>query len=225
MEVLWRRFNRANKTRKWINPGFMAGPYLPIYGFGLCTLYLLAGMEQMALIENPLISKLVLFAAMAFCMTLIELIAGLIFIRGMHVKLWDYSGEPLNYQGIICLKASVYWSILSALYYFFIHPHILDALSWFASNLTFSFVLGLFGGVMAIDFCYSIQLAAKIRRFAADNRILVRYEELKAHIRKAAEANREKYHFFFAFHSPTPLGEHIRKYAQQRRMQHKDQER
>ena len=53
MELLWRRFNRANKTRKWINPGFMAGPYLPIYGFGLCTLYLLASMEQMVLKSIP----------------------------------------------------------------------------------------------------------------------------------------------------------------------------
>ena len=23
---------------KWVNPGFLIGPYLPIYGFGLCGL-------------------------------------------------------------------------------------------------------------------------------------------------------------------------------------------
>jgi uncharacterized membrane protein len=141
MEVLWRRFNRANKTRKWINPGFMAGPYLPIYGFGLCTLYLLASMEQMTIIENPLISKIVLFAAMALCMTLIELIAGLIFIRGMHVKLWDYSSEPLNYRDYLPESLRILVDPQRPVL-FFIHPHILDALSWFASNLTFSFVWG-----------------------------------------------------------------------------------
>ena len=36
MEVFFRRFfSRANPERKWINPGFLAGPYLPLYGFGL----------------------------------------------------------------------------------------------------------------------------------------------------------------------------------------------
>ena len=44
-ELLYRRFlSGANPERKWINPGFCTGPYLPIYGFGLCTLFLLASM-------------------------------------------------------------------------------------------------------------------------------------------------------------------------------------
>ena len=36
-EVLFRRFlSSANPERKWINPGFCVGPYLPLYGVGLC---------------------------------------------------------------------------------------------------------------------------------------------------------------------------------------------
>ena len=30
---------------KWINPGFLVGPYLPLYGFGICTFYLLSQIE------------------------------------------------------------------------------------------------------------------------------------------------------------------------------------
>ena len=41
LEVLYRRFSPANVSRRWINPGFLVGPYLPLYGFGLCALYLL----------------------------------------------------------------------------------------------------------------------------------------------------------------------------------------
>ena len=48
IEVIFRRFEPNNKARKWINPGFLIGPYLPLYGFGLCTLYLLAGLEHSA---------------------------------------------------------------------------------------------------------------------------------------------------------------------------------
>ena len=36
LELLFRRFfSSANPERKWINPGFCVGPYLPLYGCGL----------------------------------------------------------------------------------------------------------------------------------------------------------------------------------------------
>ena len=38
LELLYR--NLTHRHKKWINPGFCTGPYLPIYGFGLCTLFL-----------------------------------------------------------------------------------------------------------------------------------------------------------------------------------------
>ena len=44
IELLFRNIVHHNK--KWVNPGFCTGPYLPIYGFGLCTLYLLASLEK-----------------------------------------------------------------------------------------------------------------------------------------------------------------------------------
>ena len=31
IELFFRRLN----SKKWINPGFLHGPYLPLYGFGL----------------------------------------------------------------------------------------------------------------------------------------------------------------------------------------------
>lgn len=119
LEVLYRHYSPANKTHRWINPGFLVGPYLPLYGFGLCALYLLASLENTSLIaEVTYGSKLLLFLVMAIVMTLLEYIAGLIFIKGMKVKLWDYTNEKFNLQGIICLRFSVYWAILGAVYYF-----------------------------------------------------------------------------------------------------------
>ena len=35
-------FSSSNPEHKWINPGFCIGPYVPLYGFGLCILYVLA---------------------------------------------------------------------------------------------------------------------------------------------------------------------------------------
>ncbi len=42
IELVFRRFfSGSNPEHKWINPGFCVGPYLPIYGFGLCTMYMI----------------------------------------------------------------------------------------------------------------------------------------------------------------------------------------
>ena len=84
IEVIFRRFEPNNKARKWINPGFLIGPYLPLYGFGLCTLYLLAGLEKFIHTDNTALQKFILFLLMAIAMTVIELIAGEIFIVKIH---------------------------------------------------------------------------------------------------------------------------------------------
>ena len=215
IEVIFRRFKKENVSRKWVNPGFLVGPYLPLYGFGLCGLYLLASLENTSLIEEVTAgSKIVLFLIMAIVMTLFEYIAGLIFIRGMHVQLWDYSKEKFNIQGIICLKFSIFWAILGAIYYFLIHPHILNALQWLSHNLQFSFFIGAFFGVFMVDVVYSLNIVMKVRAFAKEKQILVKYEELSAQIRENAEQQREKLHWFLHFKSGTPLKEHLLKYAE-----------
>lgn len=215
LEVIYRRFSPDNVGRRWVNPGFLAGPYLPLYGFGLCALYLLASLENTSLIREVTAgSKILLFIVMALVMTLFEYIAGVIFIKGMKVKLWDYSNEKFNFQGIICLKFSFYWAILGAVYYFLIHPHILDALQWFADNLAFSFVVGMFFGVFAVDVVYSLGIVAKVRTFAKENDILVRYEELRQQIRQRSEENKEKLHWFLRFASGEQLREHLQRYLE-----------
>ena len=73
LELFFRKFfSGSNPEHKWINPGFCTGPYLPIYGFGLCALYLLARVGNATGLDNSLHGKAVLFVGMAVSMTLIE---------------------------------------------------------------------------------------------------------------------------------------------------------
>lgn len=212
MELVYRRFfSAANPDRKWINPGFCVGPYIPLYGVGLCLLFLLASLEGYIPMTHPIWKKVTLFAIMAVCMTVLEYITGLFCLKVLKVRLWDYSKVRWNLQGIICPRFSLYWAILGALYYFFIHPHILNALAWLARNQTFSFVVGMFFGVFILDVVHSARLVAKIKKFADDYEVIVRYEHLKANIRRRYEDTKETYHFFRPFRSDRPLAEHIRK--------------
>ena len=208
IELLYR--NLTQKHEKWVNPGFCTGPYLPIYGFGLCTLFLLASLEQYSLIKNPILNKAVLFAAMAVGMTLIEYLAGLFCLKYLKVRLWDYSNNWGNIQGIICPLFSLYWAIAGAVYYFLIHPHILDGLNWLSQNLAFSYFIGMFFGIFIIDVANSAQLVVKLKKFAEENRVVLTYEGIKDHIRNFQQNRAKKYRFFAPFRSDRPLSEHLK---------------
>ena len=205
-----RFFSAANPKRKWINPGFCIGPYLPLYGFGLCILYLIASVEQYGFIENTFLNKCFLFLLMAVCMTAIEYIAGVLVLKIAHIRLWDYSGEWRNFLGIICPKFSVIWACLGAVYYFFIHPYILSALDWLSHNLAFSFVIGFFFGVFIIDVLHSTNFVANLKKYAEENEVIIRYEALKLHIHQNYDNKKAKYNFFGTFHSDKPLYENLR---------------
>lgn len=208
LELLFR--NLTQHPEKLVNPGFCAGPYLPIYGFGLCALYLLASLEKFSLIHNPFWNKMLLFFAMAVGMTLIEYVAGVFCLKFLKVRLWDYSGLWGNVQGIICPLFSFFWAVLGAMYYFLIHPYILEGLLWLSNNLAFSFFIGMFYGVFFIDVIHSAQLVVKLKKYAEDNDVIVRYEALKAHIRQRREERALKYHFFRPFRTELPLTQHLR---------------
>lgn len=203
LELFFRRIAHG----KWVNPGFLVGPYLPIYGFGLCTL------TFSYLIFNQFnLSPILIIILMGVFMTLIELIGGLGFIYGGGVKLWDYSDRWGNYKGIICPLFSLIWTAAGGLYYYFIAPYILKALDWFSNNLSFSFVLGVFFGIIVLDFIYSTKLLVKIRKYAKDNNIEVKYEEFKCHIKELQESTKEKYSFLFAFRQTSPLRDYLNNY-------------
>jgi len=201
IEVLWRRF--TGKEKKWINPGFLTGPYLPIYGLSLCLLFSLSFIDvsfiDLPFMKSELVQKTALFVLMALSITAMEYVGGLIFIKGMRIKLWDYSEKWGNVKGLICPEYTFYWYVLSAVYYFLIHPQILEWLYWFTNHLAFCLVIGYFYGVLTLDLCYTFNISAKIKENAKDK--IVHYEELKSKLRAHREELKQKHSFIFQFSS------------------------
>lgn len=211
LEVFFRRFfPTTNPDRKWMNPGFCTGPYLPIYGFGLCALYELVKLDGILPVSNPVGRKLVLFLLMALSMTAIEYIAGVLCLKVAKVRLWDYTGLWGNIQGIICPMFSLMWGILGVVYYWLLHPCIQKFLNWYSTNLTFSFVIGLFFGVFLVDLAKSAHLVVKLRQWAQENNMVVRYEALKVQIRRRSDAQKLKFRFWLPFRTDRPLSEYLK---------------
>lgn len=88
LEVIYRRYVTQ---KKWVNPGFLTGPCLPLYGFSLCILYLLTQLEHTIPVKKEWVEKLILFALMAIAITALEYLIGTIMISAAHIRLWDYS--------------------------------------------------------------------------------------------------------------------------------------
>ena len=91
------------QTGSFVNRGFLNGPVCPIYGFGM----LIAG-SSLAPVRDNLI--LLFFGGMVLASAL-ELVGGWALKKLFHTTWWDYSDEPLNIGGYICLKFSLAWGV------------------------------------------------------------------------------------------------------------------
>ena len=109
---------QAVKRGKIINRGFLCGPVCPVYGFGVLAVFALTksnilekvGFSQSALTEgNDFKSILMVYAAGVLLATVVELVAGWLLDVLFHARWWDYSKEPFNFRGYICLRFSLIW--------------------------------------------------------------------------------------------------------------------
>ena len=176
IELFFRRFV---SQKKWVNPGFLTGPYLPIYGCGVVVLFVLSSIDIP--ISNQIVNAIVRILLIGAGMTLIEFIAGLIFIKGFKAKLWDYSDRKGNIMGIICPAFSLIWLVVGSLYYFFLNPLLVNGITWISENLIYTYFIGAVMGMMLVDFSYSVHLATKLKEVKEAQNI--RFEEFKKLIR------------------------------------------
>lgn len=118
-------FESAMKTirdKKWVNSGFLFGPFTPIYGFG--ALMILAVGE---LSFGHWWLQILLSMAVA---TILEYGTAIILERFFHKKWWDYSHEFLNYKGRVCIRFSLIWGVFGFLLLNFIHPSVMASITW-----------------------------------------------------------------------------------------------
>ena len=160
----------------FINPGFCKGPYLPIYGIGLCLMFVVSIVGEKVFFWHQTV---LIILTIGICMTAVEFFGGLFMLRFMNIRLWDYRNEKLNIMGIICPLFSLIWTALGAMYYLIVHKYALSGIYWLANNLSFSFFIGLFFGVFIMDFAGSSAYGLIIKKFGDEHDVVVKYEELK----------------------------------------------
>lgn len=90
--------------KKFINRGFLIGPYCPIYGWGALAITILLKRYM----EDPL----VLFVMSTLICSIIEYLTSYFMEKKYHARWWDYSSKKFNINGRICLETLIPFGIL-----------------------------------------------------------------------------------------------------------------
>lgn len=137
LEVIY----QAVETGKFINRGFLNGPYCPIYGFGVIIV---------AECLNPLKDNLIiLYVGSVLLTTALEFFTGFILERIFHQKWWDYTQDHFNIKGYICLKFSLLWGVACLIVVRILHPIIENFVNWIPHVIGIILLIILFAGFIS----------------------------------------------------------------------------
>lgn len=147
---------------KWVNRGFMRGPFLPIYGSGAIVVLIFT-------LPFRTNAGLVFVVGMVSA-TILEYFTGAVMERLFHVRYWDYSSQRLNLNGHICVTSSLAWGAFSVILTLYGHTPV----ERFASHMSTN-VLEVI--VFALTVYISIDMAESIREAINLKEVLLSLEE------------------------------------------------
>lgn len=157
IEVIYRSFTR----KKFINPGFLFGPFVPVYGIGALFIILI----QNYIFQLPLLAQ---FTVYVIVLSVIEFFTGEFFEQLFNLKLWDYSDSKFNFKGKISLFFSLGWGLLAIGVSHFLHPEVFSIIK--KLNFTHSTIISAcITAYFITDTVYSV---ASLNRFRRDLALL-----------------------------------------------------
>ncbi len=142
------------KSKKFVNRGFMRGPFLPIYG---------SGAIMMLVVSMPFQDNIFLtYIAGCIGATVLELVTGVAMEALFKVRYWDYSNQKFNYKGHICLSSTIAWGFLTIFMTEFLHK-VVEGIVSFIPAMTINVVTVIVTVYIIIDFTLSFKAAMDLR--------------------------------------------------------------
>lgn len=99
---------------KFINRGFLIGPYCPIYGWGAIAITIF--------LKRYTYDPLVLFIMSTLVCSIIEYFTSYFMEKKYHARWWDYSSKKFNINGRICLETLIPFGILGLFIMYVTNP-------------------------------------------------------------------------------------------------------
>ena len=150
---VWETCYVSIKTGKYVNRGFINGPFCTIYGCGAVSVYL---------ILRPVSDNLLfLFVGGIVVATVLEYLTAVLMESIFHTSWWDYSDKKFNFQGRICLGASLGWGFFTVMLFKVLHPvveYIVSCYPVFIGEIGVCVI----GAAYLVDFGFSAAAAFRI---------------------------------------------------------------
>ena len=102
------------KYKKFVNRGFMLGPYCPIYGYSSIIMILYLNHYK----DNPLT---VFLLAVVVC-SFIEYMVSYVMEKIFKARWWDYSNRKFNINGRVCLNNAFFFGVLGTFLVYYANP-------------------------------------------------------------------------------------------------------
>jgi uncharacterized membrane protein len=152
-EVIW-EFGVGNG---FVNRGFLHGPYLPIYGFGVLILLFLLNklLEKKIKLGKINITPILVFLAILLIVSVIEYFASFVMELIFHKRWWDYSYDKFNIDGRISLRNSSLLAIGAFALIYLIQP-LLNKTVGKISKKKVNIAGAIIATIMIIDFIITI---------------------------------------------------------------------
>jgi uncharacterized membrane protein len=166
---LWESCYVSLLDRKWVNRGFLNGPFLPIYGFGAVIILL---------VTIPVRESFVLIFLFGMTgATVLEYSTGALMEKLFHVRYWDYSSKAVNLNGYICLVSSFAWGGFSILLVKVLHRPVEHIILLVPATLT-EIIAFILTTAIVVDITESFRDAMDLKR------ILTNWKENNAEIKR-----------------------------------------
>ncbi len=171
--------------KKFVNRGFLMGPFCPIYGFAVSIITFITKN-----IENVFCVFFIVFAISA----IVEYLTSFYMEKIFSARWWDYSNYKFNLNGRICLETLLPFALIGSLCVKFINPTLVYILSKVSQGKVYTAVF-VFSVVMLSDFLLSSSLISNLKELS--NSIRDNTEEVSQKVREKLKGNLNYYRRIF----------------------------
>ena len=137
------------KDKKFVNRGFLLGPYCPIYGFSSIIMILYLSRYRDSFIT-------IFLLAVVVC-SIIEYLVSYLMEKLFNARWWDYSNRKFNINGRVCLENSIWFGLLGTLLIYVVNPFLYNLISKMSDN-----VLLIVGSFLLIIFVIDLIISLNV---------------------------------------------------------------
>ena len=186
MEVIlkYRQYHR------FINRGFLTGPILPIYGFGVILITVVVG--NLASVESGVVMT---FAMSLVICGIVEYLTSFVLEKLFHARWWDYSQKPMNLNGRVWIGNLVLFGLAGVAIIHIVNPVLFGALDGIPLN-TRKVTAVVLLAILAADFVISC-FVLKLVKVGIDSSEADNTEEIGREVRQLL-TNRSYFYSRFA---------------------------